>query len=119
MSVITVLSDSRIKVQGSVTSVNAAEFEEELLGIVSGQELTIDAEELAYISSAGLRVLLKAKKKIETATAILPHGPICWQSAAWVSLMPFTSLPAGMPPTRMMNAVQEQMMRVSLNTLMA
>ena len=64
MSFITVLSDSRIKVQGSVTSINAAEFEEELFGSTSGQDLTIDAEDLTYISSAGLRVLLKKKKEM-------------------------------------------------------
>ena len=64
MNFITILSDSRVKVQGKVSSANAAEFEEELLSIVSGQDLTIDAEDLTYISSAGLRVLLKKKKQL-------------------------------------------------------
>ena len=64
MGLITILSDSHIKVQGSVTSVNAAEFEKELFDVISGQDLTIDAEELTYISSAGLRVLLKKKKQM-------------------------------------------------------
>ena len=64
MSFVTIVSDSHIKVQGSVNSTNAAEFEKELLGVISGQDLTIDAENLTYISSAGLRVLLKAKKQL-------------------------------------------------------
>ena len=65
MGLITILNDSHIKVQGSVTSVNAAEFEKELFDVISGQDLTIDAEELTYISSAGLRVLLKKKKALK------------------------------------------------------
>ena len=65
MGLITILNDSHIKVQGSVTSVNAAEFEKELFDVISGQDLTIDAEELTYISSAGLRVLLKKKKELK------------------------------------------------------
>ena len=58
------LTDTLVKVQGRVDSTNAAQFEEELLSAISGQDLTMDAEELTYISSAGLRVLLKAKKKM-------------------------------------------------------
>ena len=64
MSMITILDDSRVKVRGSVSSANAAEFEKELLDVLSGPDLTIDAEELTYISSAGLRVLLKKKKQL-------------------------------------------------------
>ena len=64
MNLVTKLSDSLVKVHGSVNSTNASVFEEELLSVVSGQNLTIDAEELSYISSAGLRVLLKAKKQL-------------------------------------------------------
>lgn len=65
MKMVTKLSDTVVKVQGSVSSVNAGEFEEQLLAVISGRDMTIDAEELVYISSAGLRVLLKAKKQLE------------------------------------------------------
>ena len=64
MSMITKLSDTLVKVHGSVSTTNAAQFENELLAAISGQTLTIDAEDLDYISSVGLRVLLKAKKAL-------------------------------------------------------
>lgn len=64
MSIVTKLTDTTVKVQGSVDSSNASQFEKELLGAITGQSLSIDAEELTYISSAGLRVLLKAKKAL-------------------------------------------------------
>ena len=66
MSIVTKLDDSHVKVQGSVDSSNAPQFEEELLSCISRDKLTIDADELAYISSAGLRVLLKAKKALNS-----------------------------------------------------
>ena len=72
---ITKLSDTHVKAHGSVDSSNAAQFEEELLSAISGQTLTIDAEDLAYISSAGLRVLLKAKKKLTGELAITNVNP--------------------------------------------
>lgn len=65
MSIVTKLTDSLVKLQGSVDSSNAQQFEEELLAAISGQEMTLDAEELTYISSAGLRVLLKVKKALD------------------------------------------------------
>ena len=64
MSIVTKLNDSLVKLQGSVDSSNAPQFEEELQAAISGQTMTLDAEELTYISSAGLRVLLKAKKAL-------------------------------------------------------
>ena len=62
MSIVEKVSDTLVKVQGRVSSTNALEFEKELLAVISGQDMTIDAEGLEYISSAGLRVLLKAKR---------------------------------------------------------
>lgn len=64
MRIVTEITDILVKVQGNVDSSNASQFEEELLQAISGVQLTIDAEELGYISSAGLRVLLKAKKAL-------------------------------------------------------
>ena len=64
MNIVTKLSDTLVQVQGSVSSANASAFESELLAAISGQDLIIDAENLIYISSAGLRVLLQAKKKL-------------------------------------------------------
>ena len=75
MSIVIKLSETRVKVQGSVSSANAAIFEEELFSAISGQDLTIDAEDLVYISSAGLRVLLKAKKNLKGQVVIENVSP--------------------------------------------
>ena len=76
MHFVTKLSDTLVKVHGSVDSSNATQFESELLSSLSGDKLTIDAEDLTYISSAGLRVLLKAKKALSadlTMTNVSPE----------------------------------------------
>ena len=54
----------RISVSGRVDSSNAAAVEAEISAIVgTGHDpLTVDAEKLDYISSAGLRILLRLKK---------------------------------------------------------
>ena len=75
MSIVTKLTDSLVKLQGSVDSSNAHQFEEELLAAISGQTLTLDAEDLAYISSAGLRVLLKAKKTMGGELVMINVNP--------------------------------------------
>ncbi|MBR5268315.1 MAG: anti-sigma factor antagonist [Lachnospiraceae bacterium] len=75
MSIVTKLSDTLVKVSGSVSSVNASAFEEELFAAILGQDLTIDAENLTYISSAGLRVLLKAKKNLKGQVVIENVSP--------------------------------------------
>lgn len=75
MSIVTKLTDSLVKLQGSVNSSNAHQFEEELLAAISGQTLTLDAEDLAYISSAGLRVLLKAKKTLGGELVMINVNP--------------------------------------------
>ena len=55
-----------IGLSGRIDSLNAAQTEKEITDITEkfpGQEISFDAEELEYISSAGLRVLLKAAKR--------------------------------------------------------
>lgn len=49
---------------GRIDSVNAADVENDIQSRIPGENvsLTLDASELAYISSAGLRILLKIKK---------------------------------------------------------
>ena len=55
--------DGTLAISGRIDSKNAQEFEEELLAACPvNEEVHIDASELSYISSAGLRVFMKLKK---------------------------------------------------------
>lgn len=52
-----------IQLKGRIDSSNAARVEQELLPQVAGQsEVVLDAQKLEYISSAGLRVILRLRK---------------------------------------------------------
>ena len=52
-----------LKLKGRIDSSNAAQVEQELLPQLAGQtEIVLDAQDLAYISSAGLRVILRIRK---------------------------------------------------------
>ena len=53
------------QIKGKIDSNNALEFENEIMAAMPNE---IDASELSYISSAGLRVLLKLNKKIDEVT---------------------------------------------------
>lgn len=53
------------QIKGKIDSNNALKFENEIMAAMPNE---IDASELSYISSAGLRVLLKLKKKIDEVT---------------------------------------------------
>lgn len=53
-------------ISGRLDTQTAPELEKELDGIISGiKELTFDMTNLEYVSSAGLRVILKAQKAMK------------------------------------------------------
>ena len=67
------INDDTIKINGKIDSTNAAEFEKNLFS-AAGEEyadITLDAAELEYISSAGLRVLLKLKKGAKGKVSVI------------------------------------------------
>lgn len=53
-----------LKLVGRLNSMTAPLFEEEIKAVDGVEKLVLDLEELDYISSAGLRVLLVAEKKM-------------------------------------------------------
>ena len=59
--------NNEIKLYGRIDSNNAKQFEDELFKAVgdNAETAVLDAQELEYISSAGLRVFLKLKKSIK------------------------------------------------------
>ena len=70
------ISDSIIKIAGKIDSNNAKQFEQELLSAADGlSEATLDAAALEYISSAGLRALLRLKKTLGATVNIVNVSP--------------------------------------------
>ena len=67
--------NNTIKLSGRVDSNNAKQFEDELLAAAVGDDITLDAAELEYISSAGLRVLLKLKKQTAGEVKVINASP--------------------------------------------
>ncbi|MBQ9519737.1 MAG: phosphotransferase [Firmicutes bacterium] len=74
---ITKLSENTIKISGRTDSNNVAEFEKKLLSAAGENyaDITLDAAELEYISSAGLRVLLKLKKGTKGKVSVINVSP--------------------------------------------
>lgn len=67
-----------VHLEGRIDSNNAPSVEQEIMSAVSdapGAETVLDAENLEYISSAGLRVLMKLRKQAGTALAVLNVSP--------------------------------------------
>lgn len=65
-----ITNENNLKVSGRIDSSNASELEEKIFSLCNPGEVFLDMEELEYISSAGLRVLLKLKKEFGDVTVI-------------------------------------------------
>ena len=61
-----------VALRGRIDSANAAEAEKEILSLIEGfsGDLILNAAELTYISSAGLRVILRLKKANKTTKIV-------------------------------------------------
>ena len=67
-----------LSLEGRIDSNNAPAIEKELIAEVSkapGAAIVLDAENLEYISSAGLRVLMKLRKQAKKALPVLNVSP--------------------------------------------
>lgn len=66
-----------VKVIGKLDTISAPKLEEELYKNMSGiQTIIFDLEELKYISSSGIRVLLTIKKKIVNLKLLKPTDEV-------------------------------------------
>ena len=67
-----------LKLEGRIDSGNAHEWEEKLIPLLKnsgGRKTVFDASDLEYISSAGLRVLMKIRKLIDDELTIIEVSP--------------------------------------------
>lgn len=79
-----------IKVKGKVDANNAPEFESAVLGdVLKAKSVKIDASELEYISSAGLRVILKIKKTVKDSEVVdaTPESYDIFQMTGFTEMM--------------------------------
>ncbi len=65
------INNNKVRITGRIDSNNAKQFEDELFAAVDLNNPVLDASELEYISSAGLRVLLKLKKSTSSAVSVI------------------------------------------------
>ena len=70
-------TENTIKLSGRIDSTNAKQFEDELLAAVgeNAENAVLDAQNLEYVSSAGLRVFLKLKKGIKGDVSVINVSP--------------------------------------------
>ena len=70
---VTKINGNTVKISGRIDSNNANRFEDELFAAVEENKdnVTIDADDAEYISSAGLRVFLKLKKAINGEVSVI------------------------------------------------
>ena len=68
-------TNDTVKISGKIDANNAKQFENELLAAAVGSNVILDAGELEYISSAGLRVLLKLKKQSGGEVSVINVSP--------------------------------------------
>ena len=73
MKVTTENNTITIYLEGRIDTNNAPQVEEELFDVITGKmsDIVIDAENLKYISSAGLRVLMKLRKSINNELQLI------------------------------------------------
>ena len=67
-----------LHLEGRIDSNNASSVEHEIMDAMAaaqGAEIVLDAEKLEYISSAGLRVLMKLRKQVGKALTVLNVSP--------------------------------------------
>ena len=69
--IITTTGENIIISAEKIDTNNAKQFEDELLSGICGNDITIDAAKLEYISSAGLRVLLKIRKSVKGSVNVI------------------------------------------------
>ena len=56
-----------VQLKGRLDAVTAIQLDKEILKVIDGvEDLTMDFADLAYIASAGLRILLKLQKRMNT-----------------------------------------------------
>jgi anti-sigma B factor antagonist len=69
------MAENVIRLSGRIDTSNAAEWEKTITEQLSGEtENSFDADELEYISSAGLRVLLSAQKTMNKQGTMVITG---------------------------------------------
>ena len=66
-----------VKIMGKLDTMTAPKLEEELSkNLENIESIVFDLEELKYISSSGIRVLLTVKKKIENMKILKPTDEV-------------------------------------------
>lgn len=82
----------KLFLNGRLDTISAPEFEALVLDeLEKGNSLILDFSDLEYISSAGLRVLLKAQKKLQNGTTMKLTG-VCEDVFEVLEITGFTKI---------------------------